>query len=249
MMLKWYEFARKFQEENKLPTYTAALQQATGPWKQYKESFSTEHPEYDKAAVLQWEREEKARKIKSGELPPPKHIQRTRKTAIATVEPTPPQQHYAPHTSKRGEEEEEDEDYDVFIKETITKKRKRNHGSSSSSGGGGLGAGGAATAPPPPKKKRTRRTPAEMKLAREAAAEKKKEKEEKEEKEEEKDDKGKGKEEKLSDTHYEEEESNLDGEFLQEMEEQFNEEDGEEVTSAQPMNISRVTKYAEDFFG
>ena len=126
VMLKWHEFAKKYQQEKNLRTYTEALQQATGDWKDYKESFSRANPSYDRDGVLQWERRERERKIASGELKPPKP--RSRKSAPAVVAPHAT---HMPHQTKNTYPDSDD-DYDVIIKETVTKKRKRPSGGSSS---------------------------------------------------------------------------------------------------------------------
>jgi len=117
--MKWHEFAKQYQAEHKLTSYTEALQQATGEWKKYKESFSTSNPGYNHDEFLKAERMERKRKIAAGELEAPKK----RGGGIGS----PEKGAGAKGGGKKKEvgEVDSDGDYDVVERVVTTKKRRR----------------------------------------------------------------------------------------------------------------------------
>jgi hypothetical protein len=156
-MMKWHEFAKQYQSNHKLDSYTDALKQAPGAWTKYKSDFAAKNPDYDHKAVLAAERKERERKIKAGLIPPPKQKSAAAKKAGGVSSNTSSPS--LDSTKKKvGGEGDSDDDYDVVIRTTTTKKRKRSSsgsGSSSSSSNPSNDLSPHSSSAPKNKRKRT----------------------------------------------------------------------------------------------
>lgn len=157
VMKKWHEFAKDYQAEHKLESYTDALKQAPAAWKKYKESFATENPNYDAKAVAAWERQEREKKIAAGLIAPPKrkYVAAASKKGESKGKEKEERGSSLKTSNKKEtfELDSDDDDYDVVIRTVTTKKRKR------SEGGGGGSSSSSSVSSPPPKNKRKRSAP------------------------------------------------------------------------------------------
>jgi hypothetical protein len=146
-----------------LESYTDALKQAPESWKKYKESFSAENPGYDHKAVLNWEKQERERKIAAGLIAPPKARSRGAKGGRQGGggkgkggEASSKEGGGDNSDSLKASHKKEtlgvdsDDEYDVVIRTVTTKKRKRSGSSSVES---------SSSTEEPPKNKRKRSTP------------------------------------------------------------------------------------------
>jgi len=116
-LMKWHEFAKKYQEDHKLTSYTDALKQAPDSWKKYKESFAVENPNYNHQAILAAERKERLRKVAAGELPPLKNRSKKKVEEVAKVSQL---------SVSEKEKIDSDDEYEYVERVVTTKKRKRN---------------------------------------------------------------------------------------------------------------------------
>jgi len=118
--MQWHEFAKKFQTEEGLSSYTDALKQAPPAWKKYKQSFSDKNPGYDHVAILEANRKERARKIASGELAPSKRRGGKKEKEEGEVQETSK----VSNKDKKAADIDSDSEYD-FVERVVTRKRKR----------------------------------------------------------------------------------------------------------------------------
>lgn len=168
-MKKWHEFAKEYQKENNLESYTDALKQAPESWRKYKERFSAENPSYDHKAVLAYEKQERDLKIAQGILPPPKSRKKKGVSGGGASgggvsgeerkKKKEGKERMVDSNKKEMMEVDSDDEYDVVVRTVTTKKRKR------TSGEKGKGKGKEEKnelyegIPPKPKNKRKRTQP------------------------------------------------------------------------------------------